>query len=72
MKNKNKKLLKTSKIITQQPKTIENTNIIDIKSVIIKHPKTIRQAKKILQVGGAGKNSTSLLYSETTKPGNFF
>ena len=28
---------------------------------------TIRQSKKVSQAGGAGKNSTSLLYSEMTK-----
>ena len=31
---------------------------------------TIRQAKKVLQVGGASKNSTSPLYHETTKDEN--
>ena len=63
MKNKNKKLVKQSKVITQQPKTIQNRNIIDIKSVNIEHPKTsrnlsktIRQARMVSQVDGAGKN----------------
>ena len=44
------------------------------KSVTIEHAKTsrilsntIRQAKKASQVGSAGKNSTSPLYSKTTK-----
>ena len=32
----------------------------------------MRQAKKVLQVGGAGKNSTRPLYSETTKSEFFF
>ena len=35
LKRQNTKLIKLSKIITQQPKTIENPNIVDIKSVII-------------------------------------
>ena len=41
---------KQYKIITQEPENFENPNIVDIKSVIIKHPelshklsKTIRQ-----------------------------
>ena len=40
----------------------------------MEHPKTsckwsntIRQSKKVSQAGGAGKNSTSPLYSEMTK-----
>ena len=55
-------------------KNYRKLNIIDIKSVPLEHAKTscklsktIRQAKKVSQVGGAGKNSTSPLYSETTK-----
>ena len=70
--------MKQSNIITQQPKTLENPNIIDIKSVTIEHPKTsnklsktIRQAKKVSQVGGAGKNCSSPVYSETTKSETF-
>ena len=35
LKNKNKKLVKQLKITTQQQKAIENSNIIDIKSVTI-------------------------------------
>ena len=75
MKNRNNKLVKRSKIIiTQQPETIEKQNIIDIKSVTIEHPKTScklskinRQAKKVSQLGDAGRNLTSCLYSETAK-----
>ena len=40
LKRKNTKLLKKSKIITQQPKNFENTITDDIKSVTIEHPKT--------------------------------
>ena len=50
-------------MIIKQPKTFENLNIVDIKLVIIEHPKTsyklsntIRQAEKV------GSNSS--LYSE--------
>ena len=66
--------MKRSKIITQQPKTIENPNIVHMKSVIIEHPKTsyklsktLRQVEKAFQVSGAGKNFDSPLYSETRK-----
>ena len=68
--NKNKKLVKQPKIFTQQPKTTENSNIIDVKSVTIEHSKDlkiIRYYEKVFQVNGAGKRSTSLLYSETKK-----
>ena len=51
---KDTKSVKQSKIITYQPKTFENPNIVDIKSVITEHPKTshklskaIRQAKYV-------------------------
>ena len=35
IKKKNIKSVKQSKVITQQPKTFENLNIVDIKSVIL-------------------------------------
>ena len=70
--------MKQSKIITQQPKSLENSNIVDIKLVTIQHPKTscklskaIRQAEKISQVSGDGKYSDSPLYIETKKSENF-
>ena len=57
---------KKSEIVTHQPKTFENSNTADIKSIITEHPKTshklfktIRQAKKV------GSNSS--LYSDTKK-----
>ena len=50
---KNRKSLKQSEIITYQPKTFENPNILDIKSVITEHTepshklfKTTKRAKK--------------------------
>ena len=71
--NKNTKFVKRSRIITQQLKTSENANIVDIKSVIIEHPKTscklsktIRQAEKVSHVGSS-KSSNSPLDSETKK-----
>ena len=58
------KSLKKTKVITHQPKTVENPNSLDIKSVIIEHPKTsnklsIRQAEKYFQVVS---NSSSYIY----------
>ena len=46
---KKKKLVKRSKIITQQPKTMKNPNIINIKSINIEHPKIyiVKQQKLI-------------------------
>ena len=69
-------MVKGSKIITQQPKTIENLNVFDMKSVVIEHPKTsrnkaIKQAEKVSQASGASKNCGSALYSETKKSQNF-
>ena len=58
--------MKRSQRITQQPKSIENPNIIHIKSVILEQSKpshklhkAIRQAEKVPQVSDAGKNSNS-------------
>ena len=66
LKRKTKKLVKRSKINTQQRKALENQNILDIKTVIIKHPKsshklskTVRHTGKVSQVSGPGKNSNS-------------
>ena len=40
LKRENTKLVKQSKVITQQQKTLENPNIVDIKSIGKEHPKT--------------------------------
>ena len=40
IRKKNTKSVKQSKVITQQSKTFEKPNIVDIKSFIIEHPKT--------------------------------
>ena len=42
-KKKIKKLLKQSKLITQQLKAIENSNKVGIKSFIMKHPVIIKK-----------------------------
>ena len=56
----------------QQQKSLENSNIVDVKSASIEYPKTSHklskttwQAEKVSQVSGAEKVSTSALYSET-------
>ena len=49
-------MVKQSKIIAQQPKTIKNPNIVNIKSAIIEHRKTSK-------IGSADNP----LYSETKK-----
>ena len=61
-------MVEASKTLNQQPKTTENLNIIDIKSVAIEYLKTsrklfktIRQAKNVFEAAGATKNSTSFL-----------
>ena len=41
--------MKLSKIITQQVKAIKIPNIVDIKSVIIEHPKTSYKLSKIIK-----------------------
>ena len=76
-REKNRSGKKKSKIIGQQAKTIENPNIVDIRSAIIKHlktshklPKSIKQAKKVSQVSGAGKDFERTLYSEASKSEN--
>ena len=58
IRQKNTKSVKQSEIITYQPKTFENPNIADIKSIITEHSKTshklsntIRQAEKSSLVG---------------------
>ena len=56
--------MKRSKVIVQQPKTIEDPNTVDIKSVIVTHPKTShRLFKTVKNVQRVGADSS--LYSET-------
>ena len=69
IRKKNTKSVKQSNIITYQPKTFENPNIIDMKSVITEHRKSLhklsktkRQAEKVSQV-----SSNSSLYSDIKK-----
>ena len=68
----NNALVKQSKMIAQQSKTLKKPNIVDIKSGIIEHTKTthkltkpIRQTEKVSQIIGPGKNSNKPSYSKT-------
>ena len=49
VKKKNTKSVKHSEIITYQPKTFENPNIVDIKSVITEQPKTSHKLFKTIR-----------------------
>ena len=52
--------------MTYQPKTFENSNIVDTKSVITEHPKTSHKlSKTIRQAEKVGSNNS--LYSDTKK-----
>ena len=62
IRKKNTKSVKQSEIITYQRKTFERPNIVDIKSVITKHPKTSHKLSKTEKVG-----SNSSLQSDTKK-----
>ena len=46
---KNTKLVKQSEIITYQPNTFKNPNIVDTKSVITEHPKTSHKLCKTIR-----------------------
>ena len=52
LRKKNKKCVKQSEIITCEPKTFQNQNIVDIKSDIIEHPKTSHKLSKTIRKGG--------------------
>ena len=66
IRKKNTKSVKQSKTIIQEPKTFENSNIVDIKSVITEHPKTsYKLSKTLTQAEKVGFNSS--LYSDTKK-----
>ena len=66
LRKKNRKIVKQSEIITYQPKTFKNPNIVDIKSVITEHPKTADKLSKIIRKGEK-VDSNSSLYSGMKK-----
>ena len=79
LRKKKTKFVKKLMIITQQPKSIESSKTIDIKSVTIVHPKTSyklfktrRQDKKVFQVFGAGKKSSHLYIVKRRNIKTFF
>ena len=59
---KNTKSVKQSEIITYQPKTFENPNIVDVKSIATEHAKASHKLSKAEKVG-----SDSSLYKDTKK-----
>ena len=69
IRKKNRKSVKQSKIITYQPKPFENSNIVDIKSVLTQHPKSSHKlSNNIRQAAKLGSNSS--LYNDTKKANN--
>ena len=62
IKKKNTKSVKQSEIITYQPDTVENPNIVDIKSVITNTPKNSHNYPRLKKVG-----SNISLFSDTKK-----
>ena len=68
IRKKNTKSVKQSEIITYQPKTFENPNIVDIKSVITEHPKTSHKlSKTIRQAEKVGSNIFYIVIHKTMK-----
>ena len=63
IRKENKKSVKQSEIITNQPKTFESPNIVDIKSIITEHQKT---SHKLFKTIGKDEKvgSNSYLYSD--------
>ena len=66
LKEKNRKSVKQSEIITYQPKTFQSPNIVDIKSVILEHIKTAHKLSKTIRKGEKVDFNSSL-YSDTKK-----
>ena len=54
-RKKKRKSVKQSEIITYQPKTFENPSTVDIKSVIIEHPKSSHKLSKTIRQAGKNK-----------------
>ena len=65
IRKNSRKSVKQSQIITCQPKTFENANIVDIKSIITEHPKTLQKLfKTIRQAEKVGPNSSLCSYTK--------
>ena len=70
LRKKNRKSIKQSEITTYRPKIFQIPNIVNIKSVITEHPKTVHKlSKNIRKVENVESNSS--LYSDTKKVKNF-
>ena len=66
IRNKNIKSVKQLKIITHRPKTFENQNMVDTKSIIMEHPKTLHKLSKTISLAEkVGSNSS--LYNNAEK-----
>ena len=63
LRKKNKKSVKQSEVITYQPKTFENPNIVDIKSVTTDRPKISLKLSKTIK-NGEKVDSNSSSYSD--------
>ena len=70
LRKKDRKSVKQSKIITYQPKTFENPNIVDIKSVSTEHPKTSHKLSRTIKMGEKVGSIGSLI-SDTNKREHF-
>ena len=64
IRKKTTKSVKQQKRITPQPKIFENTNIADIKSIIIEHQKTLHKLTKTIRQAKKVRYNSSL-YSDT-------
>ena len=63
LRKKNKKSVKQSEVITYQPKTFENPNIVAIKSVTTDRPKISLKLSKTIK-NGEKVDSNSSSYSD--------
>ena len=67
----NRKSIKRWEIITYQPRTFQNPNIVNIKSTTTEHPKTSHKLSKTIRPAvKVGSNSS--LYNDTKKSENLF
>ena len=66
LRKKRRKSIKQSEKITYQPKAFEGSNIADIKSDIIEHPKISHKLSKTIRMGKK-LDSNNSLYSDTKK-----
>ena len=65
IRKKNTESVKQSKIITQEPKVFENSDIVDIKSFTTEHPKTSHKLLKTINQTESFTKCNSSLYSDT-------